>query len=1070
MATSNISIQVSQTGARQVSVAMAGVGAAAEKSAGQVDLMNKALELLGAALAIDQVKKWADAWSQAAGLIGVATKSTSDQVEVMNRLYDVAQKTRSGFTDIVELYSRAARAGSDLGASQEQVIQFTEGIGKALVVQHTSAEQASGSLLQLGQLLGTGKVRAQEFNSVNENLTTVLKIVAQNIDGAGGSVAKLRQIMAGSGLTSKQFFDAFLKGGATLDAEFNKSGKTIAQALTVVNNAITRYVGQLNEAIGGSDELTKAANFLATNMNKLASAVLAVGVAVAVAFAPAAIEAFIAAMVRLLALMNANPFIAVASALAAFATYVALVGDKMDAGIDGITTYKDLLQAVGEIGASAFQSLLDGANEVFGMLTGSTFPSFFDDTKKGFAGLIQSIARTFDSIGGIILGAYVFVGRAVGGIPDLFKSAFQQGYNAVASIIEDMVNTVIEGVNKLRSSIGNTTMIDPIKIAKLEVDQDAYKKYGEGLADSINEGFKIQGQMLENSVLGVFDRARQISIEKGRQAFHESEHKDLPNLNQKMGPGNTGTDPEALKHAENAWRSLLNAINPVEGALEDIKKAQLVVNDAVKVGITDQLGATEVMKEVKDHYDDIIHPVGAFIKQLDLQKQGLSGNIQSVDEYSQALAFADDQRKKSNNLSQDTIQYITDELVARNRLARVIGQEQNILAASVNARRDYSEQLEAINKLLADPSSGFTQADKNDTLVKMQPELMQGTQAFVEANVRQYKEMYQHIDDMRKADLIDEQTADQLRIQQSELLKQKYIEMVTQAAQARLSLGTGDWADATIVQLNRLQGSFTNMLDGANVALTDFLASFEDGFSSAVGNAVVYSDDLGQSMIKLAKDITSQLIGALVKLGIQWLAHQALTSAASEATLASTTVASAAAAASTATAWAPAAALVNAATYGAGAAAGAIGLEAIFAASEGIAAASLGGFEEGGYTGNGPTDAVAGLVHGREFVVNAEGTQKNRALLEAMNRGQRVVTAAAAPQRQQSGVQISVQNNGTPQNYQVEQLSATQVKLIAEDAVARKAPQVIAQDLGNPNSATSKSFRQNTLTPRRRSV
>jgi hypothetical protein len=45
------------------------------------------------------------------------------------------------------------------------------------------------------------------------------------------------------------------------------------------------------------------------------------------------------------------------------------------------------------------------------------------------------------------------------------------------------------------------------------------------------------------------------------------------------------------------------------------------------------------------------------------------------------------------------------------------------------------------------------------------------------------------------------------------------------------------------------------------------------------------------------------------------------------------------------------------------------------------------GFERGGYTGDGGRSQVAGLVHGREFVVNAQATQKNRGLLEAMNAG-----------------------------------------------------------------------------------
>ena len=46
------------------------------------------------------------------------------------------------------------------------------------------------------------------------------------------------------------------------------------------------------------------------------------------------------------------------------------------------------------------------------------------------------------------------------------------------------------------------------------------------------------------------------------------------------------------------------------------------------------------------------------------------------------------------------------------------------------------------------------------------------------------------------------------------------------------------------------------------------------------------------------------------------------------------------------------------------------------------------GYAKGGFTGNRGTKDVAGVVHGQEFVVNAENTAKFRPMLEAMNRGQ----------------------------------------------------------------------------------
>lgn len=67
---------------------------------------------------------------------------------------------------------------------------------------------------------------------------------------------------------------------------------------------------------------------------------------------------------------------------------------------------------------------------------------------------------------------------------------------------------------------------------------------------------------------------------------------------------------------------------------------------------------------------------------------------------------------------------------------------------------------------------------------------------------------------------------------------------------------------------------------------------------------------------------------------------------------------------------------------------------------------ALSGFEEGGYTGNGGTKQVAGVVHGQEFVMNAQVTKRNRALLEHLHAG-KPLEAFPALQKMLSENQIS---------------------------------------------------------------
>lgn len=83
----------------------------------------------------------------------------------------------------------------------------------------------------------------------------------------------------------------------------------------------------------------------------------------------------------------------------------------------------------------------------------------------------------------------------------------------------------------------------------------------------------------------------------------------------------------------------------------------------------------------------------------------------------------------------------------------------------------------------------------------------------------------------------------------------------------------------------------------------------------------------------------------------------------------------------------------------------------------------------GGYTGDGPRDRIAGVVHGQEFVLNAEATRRmGRAQLESLNAGgplamsgeARTVGASSSPVMQMltgtgSSIQVAVQIHGAGQ-------------------------------------------------------
>lgn len=279
-------------------------------------------------------------------------------------------------------------------------------------------------------------------------------------------------------------------------------------------------------------------------------------------------------------------------------------------------------------------------------------------------------------------------------------------------------------------------------------------------------------------------------------------------------------------------------------------------------------------------------------------------------------------------------------------------------------------------------------------------------------------------------------------------------QLAVDTANLKLQLGDGSFQDAITSITGQLAGNFTNVLDGLTTRFGDFYSSIASGAADSIGQAIVYGDSLGDSLTNVAKSAVSSLISSFVELGIQYVANAALgqtvsaTAAATSATLA----------AATSAAWATPAALVNAATFGGGAVAGTTALASSVAAAQGLALAGMAGFKDGGYTGNVGTSDVAGVVHGREFVMNAAATAANRPALEAMNRGQ------------SAGTQVVIENYAP--GVVVEQVDESRFRVIAAEeanrAISNRAPEVIAADMANPNGRTSKSMAQNFNLSRRR--
>lgn len=198
---------------------------------------------------------YSQAWVSIENRIKQVSESQAQFSQSMEAVYSVAQNARSSLEGTAELYQRISASTGDLGVNQQQVVQVTQNISKAMSASGVSAAAAEGALVQLGQAFASGVLRGQELNSVLEQAPGLAQAVA---NGLGVAVGDLRKLGEQGKLTSKQVFEAILSQTRAIDDQFARAQTTIAGAFQVLENSATRAIGSLDSTLGVSKAFTEA--------------------------------------------------------------------------------------------------------------------------------------------------------------------------------------------------------------------------------------------------------------------------------------------------------------------------------------------------------------------------------------------------------------------------------------------------------------------------------------------------------------------------------------------------------------------------------------------------------------------------------------------------------------------------------------------------------------------------------------------------------------------------------------------------------------------------------------------
>ncbi|HDC4513499.1 TPA: tape measure protein [Enterobacter cloacae] len=250
------------------------IGNSATSAAKKMDELQTNINRVAGAIAASLVVDWgkaflvaADNMSQLNARIERLTGSAATASQTMQSLMRISSSTGGSLQDTAKLWETLSTALRDTGATNGQIIQLTETLQKIGRIGGSSSEEMANALRQFGQSISSGTIRAEEFNSILEQMPELARQIAA---GMGVSIGELRQLMLDGKLTAEDALNAIQKQTGSVNAEFEKLPRTLSQANTALTNSFLSMIDSVNQATGASSGMVAVIDSLTAALDRLA--------------------------------------------------------------------------------------------------------------------------------------------------------------------------------------------------------------------------------------------------------------------------------------------------------------------------------------------------------------------------------------------------------------------------------------------------------------------------------------------------------------------------------------------------------------------------------------------------------------------------------------------------------------------------------------------------------------------------------------------------------------------------------------------------------------------------------
>lgn len=254
----------------------AGFDRVGESAQSAGDLIKNSMAIAAGGVSVKSLLDVADSYSQMSDRIELATGSFGEYSQVQDRLLETAKRTYRPLSEAQELYIRTGDSLKSMGYNTSQALDVMDSFSFLLVTNSATADKATSAIDSYSKALQIGKVEADDWQSILAAMPTVVNTISK---ATGQSAEEIRAL----GAQGKLSLDILTKG---LQKSAEANGKladsmsvSVRDAMQNLSNAFSVYIGQANEAIDFTGTIAEGISVLGDNFDTLASVALVAAVA-----------------------------------------------------------------------------------------------------------------------------------------------------------------------------------------------------------------------------------------------------------------------------------------------------------------------------------------------------------------------------------------------------------------------------------------------------------------------------------------------------------------------------------------------------------------------------------------------------------------------------------------------------------------------------------------------------------------------------------------------------------------------------------------------------------------------